>query len=216
MSVQILLSRKRFSGSGADIAPIDPLGAALRVVTPGEVIAPDSGYLRGHGTYIQDGNIVSSVLGVLERVNRLISVRPMKSRYVGSIGDVVVGRILSVGNGRWEVDIQSTQHAILQLSAIQLPGGIQRRRTDEDQLMMRDIYVEGDVICVRINQPLLLSPNVLFSALTPFFPSFPSFPLFLFLSFFKHRRKFSNTLGTGRLHCRLGHQAMGNCRMASC
>lgn len=41
--------------------------------------------------------MIANVCGIVERVNKLISVRPMKSRYYAKIGDVVVGRVLSVG-----------------------------------------------------------------------------------------------------------------------
>ena len=73
---------------------------------------------RGHGTYSVDGQLIASVAGVVERVNKLIYVKPLKSRYHnyerkicirtliivhsalirynGEVGDVVVGRILEV------------------------------------------------------------------------------------------------------------------------
>lgn len=44
------------------------------------------GYLRGHGTYVEEGTdggppkLLACVAGVVERVNKLISVRPIKSR----------------------------------------------------------------------------------------------------------------------------------------
>jgi exosome complex component RRP4 len=41
------------------------------VVAPGEDIAVESGFLRGHGTYAEAGVLVSSLAGVVERVNRL-------------------------------------------------------------------------------------------------------------------------------------------------
>ena len=37
------------------------------------------------------------------QVNKLICVRPLRSRYVPEIGDVVVGRITEVGQRRWKV-----------------------------------------------------------------------------------------------------------------
>lgn len=99
---------------------------------------------RGHGTYIHDGNLVATVSGIVDRVNKLVSVLPLKSRYVdsvsytagvvpkqstsrfqGEIGDVVVGRIVEVAHKRWKVDIQGRQHALLMLSSINLPGGAQ-------------------------------------------------------------------------------------------
>ena len=89
----------------------------------------------GHGTYVDNGNLVASVAGIVERVNKLVSVRPLQSRcvslvyvssygvlwsrwcpcclsrarYVGEIGDVVVGRVVEVGAKRWKVDINARQ-----------------------------------------------------------------------------------------------------------
>ena len=40
----------------------------------------------GHGTMIAEGNLVATVSGTIERVNKLISVRPMSQRYQGEIG----------------------------------------------------------------------------------------------------------------------------------
>lgn len=69
----------------------------LKIVLPGEVITTDSQFMRGHGTYNQieqeEGGLVASVAGHVERVNKLISVRPARARFNGEIGDVVVGRI---------------------------------------------------------------------------------------------------------------------------
>ena len=52
--------------------------------------------IRGHGTYSEDNKLWASVAGVVERVNKLISVKPLRSRYNPDIGDLVVGRITSV------------------------------------------------------------------------------------------------------------------------
>ena len=60
-----------------------------------------------------------------QRVNKLVSVRPLSSRYVAELGDVVVGRVTDVAGKRWKVDVAAQQAAILQLSAVNLPGGIQ-------------------------------------------------------------------------------------------
>lgn len=51
---------------------------------------------RGHGTYLLDGTLISSVSGHVEKVNRLVTARPIKCRYNPEIGDVVVGRITEV------------------------------------------------------------------------------------------------------------------------
>lgn len=77
----------------------------------------------GHGTYADDDSLKASVAGVMQKVNKLICIRPLKSRYVGEIGDVVVGRVLEVQQRRWKVETNSRLDSVLQLSAVNLPGG---------------------------------------------------------------------------------------------
>lgn len=59
----------------------------------------------------------------MEKVNKLISIRPLKSRYVGEIGDVVVARVTEVQQKRWKVNTNSRLDSILFLAAVNLPGG---------------------------------------------------------------------------------------------
>lgn len=124
------------------------------LVVPGQVITSEVGYLRGHGSYIQEQGsgpaLTSSVAGQIERVNKLISVIPVKSRYIGEVGDLVVGRISTVESKRWRTDIGGQRDATLQLSSVNLPGGVQRMRTYEDQLQMRTLFTEGDLISAEI------------------------------------------------------------------
>lgn len=65
----------------------------------------------------------SSTAGVAEQVNKLISVKALKSRYVGEVGDVVVGRVVEVQQKRWKLDTNSKMDSILLLSSVNLPGG---------------------------------------------------------------------------------------------
>jgi exosome complex component RRP4 len=124
------------------------------VVTPGQVISTDTGaFLRGHGTYLSGRNeLVASVAGVVEKVNQLITVRPLVSRYIGEVGDIVVGRVTDVASKRWKVDVNGQQDGSLMLSSVTLPGGDQRRRTYADQLQMRAFFVENDLISAEIQE----------------------------------------------------------------
>lgn len=72
---------------------------------------------------MEDNNIKSAVAGVMQKVNKLICVHPLKSRYVAEIGDVVVGRVIEVQQKRWKVETNSRLDSILLLSSINLPGG---------------------------------------------------------------------------------------------
>lgn len=77
----------------------------------------------GHGTFVEEDDFIASVAGVVERVNKLISVKPLKSRYNGEVGDVVIGRITEVQQKRWKVEINGRLDAVLLLSSVNLPGG---------------------------------------------------------------------------------------------
>lgn len=66
------------------------------------------------------------------------------------IGDLVVGRIVEVQARRWKVDVAAPLLAQLPLSAINLPGGILRRRTSADELQMRTFFVEGDLVVAEV------------------------------------------------------------------
>lgn len=120
------------------------------IVSPGDVITEDTGYMRGHGTYADGDKLIASVAGIVERVNKLICVRPFKTRYNGEVGDVVVGRITEVGQKRWKVETFSRLDSVLLLSSVNLPGGELRRRSAEDELMMRHFLAEGDLISAEV------------------------------------------------------------------
>ncbi|ROV95701.1 hypothetical protein VMCG_07589 [Cytospora schulzeri] len=125
------------------------------IVTPGEVITDNPQWMRGHGTYTvqkDDKTILSSLAGVVTRTNKLLSVRPLRARYTPEVGDLVVGRIVEVQSKRWKVDVGSFQLASLPLSAINLPGGIQRRRTETDELAIRSFFAEGDLLVAEVQQ----------------------------------------------------------------
>ncbi len=53
-----------------------------------------------------------------------------------------------VAGKRWKVDLSSSQEAGLLLSAVNLPGGVQRRRNADDELRMREVLCEGDLLSV--------------------------------------------------------------------
>ena len=100
-------------------------GSSGVVVLPGEGIASHGvdGYIRGHGTYLKEGRLLSSVCGVIERVNKLVSARPLEARYVGAIGDVIVGRVTEVGGQRWKVAVNARQDGVLMQSSVMGMGG---------------------------------------------------------------------------------------------
>lgn len=109
-----------------------------------------SDVLKGHGTQAVGGKLVATVCGRLERINKLISVQPLKTRYNAEVGDVVIGRIVGIAGGQWKVDINARQDAMIGLSSVVVPGQVQRRKTAEDESNMRKIFKETDLISAEI------------------------------------------------------------------
>jgi exosome complex component RRP4 len=121
---------------------------ASNICSPGDLITTDPTFMGGHGIYTTDNSKYSSVVGYVTKVNNLFLVQPIKTRYIGDVGDVVVGRITAVETSRWRVNINSTLDGMLPLTSVNLPGGELRRRSEEDERMMRHYFVENDLISV--------------------------------------------------------------------
>ncbi|PWY97995.1 hypothetical protein BCV70DRAFT_202173 [Testicularia cyperi] len=123
-----------------------------RIAVVGTGIASSHVFMKGHGTFLSptSDEILSSQCGTVERVNKLISVRPARSRYAAEVGDLVIGRVTEVGPKRWKVDINSKTDSSLQLSSINLPGGIQRRKVESDELQMRNFFQENDLLVAEV------------------------------------------------------------------
>jgi len=123
-------------------------------VLPGDrVTEHSSGFLKGRGVEInENGDFIATQCGIVEKVNKLIYVKPMHQQYGGDVGDVVVGEVIQVQDARWTVDVGAHKNASLQLAAVSLPDAAQRRRTDEDALNMREYFVEHDVIVAEVQK----------------------------------------------------------------
>lgn len=127
--------------------------AHVPVSVPGASIPADAGVVRGHGTFAMPGGgeLTATVSGVVERVNKLVAVRPLRSRYAPEVGDVVVGRVVEIVAKRWKLDLNARGDAYLLLTAVNLPGG-QRRRNQEDELNMRTFFSEGDLVSAEVQE----------------------------------------------------------------
>eukprot|EP00270_Netrium_digitus_P018515 TRINITY_DN705_c0_g2_i1.p1 TRINITY_DN705_c0_g2~~TRINITY_DN705_c0_g2_i1.p1 ORF type:complete len:331 (-),score=51.67 TRINITY_DN705_c0_g2_i1:88-1080(-) len=146
---KLLDAMGRMQAASVGMVPYDDVvvvGSSIPVET-------SASFVRGHGTYkheAEDTKLSATICGVLERVDKLIAVRSLRGRYTPQSGDVVVGRGTQVVQKRWKVDINAPQDAHLMLSAVSLPGDIQRRRTGEDELHMREMLEEADVLSAEV------------------------------------------------------------------
>lgn len=75
---------------------------------------------------------------------------PLKSKYVGEIGDVVIGRVTEIQKKRWKIDTNSRLDSVLLISSINLPGGELRRRNAEDEQSMRKLLQEEDLLSAEV------------------------------------------------------------------
>ncbi|CAG9571183.1 putative exosome complex exonuclease [Leishmania major strain Friedlin] len=128
----------------------------------------DEVYLRGFNTFAGNnpsdrallhegaGEVVAAISGHIEVTERVISVKGLLPRYQPEIGDVVVGRIVEVSGNKWHVDVNSTQTAIMLLSSVTEPGGILRRRGRGDELGMRQIFDQDDLVAAEVQR---ISPD---------------------------------------------------------
>lgn len=76
--------------------------------------------------------------------------RRLLPRYRPEVGDLVIGRITEVQPKRWKVDCGARQDAVLMLGSVNLPGGVQRRKLESDELQMRTFFQEGDLVVAEV------------------------------------------------------------------
>ncbi|KAH9597918.1 K Homology domain [Trypanosoma melophagium] len=121
-------------------------------------------FLRGYSTYEGDhpneaaaaqeggGEIVAAINGLIEVTDRVVSVKGMSSRYHPEIGDIVIGRVKEVSGNRWRIDIGAFQEAVMLLSNVTEPGGILRRRGRSDELSMRQIIDQDELVVAEVQR----------------------------------------------------------------
>ncbi|KAL1189418.1 Exosome complex component RRP4-like protein [Cardamine amara subsp. amara] len=120
------------------------------VTTDSIPVKHEDAFLEGHGTSEVDGELLATVCGITVRVDPLVYVRTFRARYKPEVGDIVVGCAIEVTQSRWRVELNSTQDGVLKLSSMDKPDDVQRRKTSVDELNMRNIIVEDDVVCVEV------------------------------------------------------------------
>ncbi|XP_010511328.1 PREDICTED: exosome complex component RRP4 homolog [Camelina sativa] len=113
-------------------------------------INEDAFLLKGHGTSEVDGELLATVCGVVVHVDKLVYVRTLRAKYKPEVYDVVVGRVIEVSQSFWRVELNSTQDGVLKLSSTNMSDAVQKRKRSVDELNMRDIIVEDDVVCAEV------------------------------------------------------------------
>jgi exosome complex component RRP4 len=90
---------------------------AREVVVPGDLLS-ESGLKAGSGTYVHDGQIYASRLGVKNVFSGTVSIIPLRGRYIPTPGDMVLGMIIDIGPSNWLVDINAPYPAPLHVNEV--------------------------------------------------------------------------------------------------
>ncbi|RLI22963.1 RNA-binding protein [Candidatus Bathyarchaeota archaeon] len=113
------------------------------LVTPGDLLAKGD-YLAGENVFRINDEIYATRIGLVEYSNKKVSVVALKSFYVPSVNDLVIGKVVEVGTRGWMVEINSPFLALLRASdAFTKPFN---PKNDE----LTSILDVGDVIIAKI------------------------------------------------------------------
>ncbi|PXF44358.1 Exosome complex component RRP4 [Gracilariopsis chorda] len=141
-----ILRPKRLSDNAEAVSRL----SHVPITSPGSVILTEDHSVRVRRTLLscgESGNVLTATrAGFISRVNKLVMVVPLCSRYILETGDVVGGRVVEIASKRYKMDVNATKLAFLLLTAIKLPGGVHRRRNQEDELNMREYCISKRVI----------------------------------------------------------------------
>lgn len=110
------------------------------VVIPGEVIGKGD-LLPGDWTAKQDGNIIATRLGVVDKSDKLIKIVPISGVYIPRRGNVVIGVIENLTMRGWIVNIKAPYDAFLMLKECPM-------FVNENE--MADVYNIGDLVVAKI------------------------------------------------------------------
>lgn len=114
-----------------------------KIVVPGDILKESMDILPGTGTFRENKNIISKVLGIARTDGRVISVTPLSGVYIPQRRDYIIGEISGINFSNWSVDISGPYEANLPISEVN--GYIER---DAD---LSRYYAVGDIIFAKVN-----------------------------------------------------------------
>lgn len=85
------------------------------LVLPGDFIT-DGKFKAGSGTYMDNGKIYASTLGIKSIRSDFVNVVPLAGQYIPKVGDQVIGIVADVGPSNWLVDINSPYPAPMHIN----------------------------------------------------------------------------------------------------
>lgn len=114
-----------------------------QLVTPGDLIA-EGDYIASENTYMEEGKIYASKVGLVEYDNKVVSVVALRAFYIPKMGDIVIGTVVEVGFNGWTVDVNAPYQAMLRASDV-LSRSFKPQKDELSQVL--DV---GDLVVAKI------------------------------------------------------------------
>lgn len=124
---------------------------AREIVVPGELL--NEGDLRaGNGTYVQDGKVYASLLGVKSQSSSYVNVIPLGGRYMPQPGDSVVGVVIDIGPSNWIVEIDAPYPAPMHVSEVpwKVEFGDTARFLNVGQVILAKVLMVDETMKVQV------------------------------------------------------------------
>jgi exosome complex component RRP4 len=87
------------------------------LVLPGEALNVKN-VRPGNGTFVEDGQIYASLLGIKRERGGYVDVIPLSGKYIPVVDDLVIGNIIDIGPSFWLVDVNSPYPATLHVNEV--------------------------------------------------------------------------------------------------
>jgi exosome complex component RRP4 len=115
------------------------------IVIPGQILGDTTSKRAGKGTFIENGKILSQLLGVLNEYGNNIQVVPVKGRYDPVEGDFIIGIVEEAMQSSWLVDINAPSPALLHQNEVPWNvdfGDTERYLNKGDSIMAKVLSVD--------------------------------------------------------------------------
>ena len=128
--------------------------ASTEILRPGEKIPRlPAQHVYGNGCgEDQNGIGRATVLGTRRDLSKVVTIDSIRGYYKAAVGDIVVGTVVELRQGRWTIDLRTSRNALLRLTGITLPSGVLRMKTKMDVAFMKTFLRKGDALVAEVQQ----------------------------------------------------------------
>ncbi|HUW43081.1 MAG TPA: exosome complex RNA-binding protein Rrp4 [Thermoplasmata archaeon] len=122
------------------------------LVLPGDFIT-DGKFRAGSGTYMDDGKIYASTLGIKSIRSDFVNVVPLAGQYSPKVGDQVIGIVMDMGPSNWLVDINSPYPAPMHINEApwRVDFGDTARYLNVGEVILARIFMVDEVKHVQVS-----------------------------------------------------------------